>query len=124
MMTLSASRSDSKESIYTSATSDNEENCIKRPHFLTGSSESSLIDDNSRSRWQLSPFQTLSQKINMIDWQHLLAKRQPVEKNEENQINVRILGFEIIERERKFAVSSKNITITGMFCFRNTLMEC
>ena len=121
-MSLS-SKADSKESIYTSApNSDHEDDTeteneglrrFQRPSFLSGSSESSLIDDTTRRKhYSLSTLHSLTEKFN-LNLLNRVLHRQP--KNEfeededeirpENEIGVRILGYETIERERRFTVN-------------------
>ena len=122
-MSLS-SKADSKESIYTSApNSDLDENDteteeglhrrFQRPSFLSGSSESSLIDDTTRRKhYSLSTLHSLTEKFN-LNLLNRVLHRQPKndfeddvdELKPENEIGVRILGYETIERERRFTVT-------------------
>jgi hypothetical protein len=88
-------------------------NYKKRPAYLTGTSESSLIDDTSRRNQEhtsLSTLHSLTEKININLYRVLHHGKDPPlppmehPVDEENELKVKILGFEIIERERRFTV--------------------
>ena len=120
------SKAASHESIYTSApNSDLEDHegfalAIKhrqhegyqRPSFLSGSSESSLIDDTTRrNHYSLSTLHSLTEKFNrMIFKRKFELDLEDLEP--ENEIRVRILGFETIERERRLTVKLRTVPKT------------
>ena len=111
---MSLSSRGSKESIYTSAPNSDLEDfgaassevrhLRKRPPYLSGSSESSLIDDTTRrNHYSLSTLHSLTEKFNrMIFKRKFELDLEDLEP--ENEIRVRILGFETIERERRLTV--------------------
>ena len=81
--------------------------------IFLGSTESSLIDDTSRRDfYSLPALHSLSEKFNINAIYRVLSKRKSVDvlyeqdsEPPENEINVRILGFEIVERQRRFTVN-------------------
>ena len=115
---MSLSSRGSKESIYTSAPNSDLEDfgaassevrhLRKRPPCLSGSSESSLIDDTTRRKH--FSLQSLTEKFPLQLFSRVLFKpKHALDEVEleppENEIRVRLLGFETIERHRRFTVT-------------------
>ena len=121
---MSLSSRGSKESIYTSAPNSDLEDFgdvsevshlrRRRPPYLSGSSESSLIDDTTRRKhFSLSTLHSLTEKFPLQIFNRVLFKPKHARDEvdlvpPENEIRVRLLGFETIERHRRFTVTLKN----------------